>query len=380
MNIPKIVGFIIAGVIIGPSVLGVVSEEFLRSSNIIIDIALSFIAFMIGGSLKWNRIKNLGKTILKISLLEAEGAFLFTSAGLYLMLPFMMDNITSLQNWQFYLILSLFLGAIATATAPGAVLATIHEMGAKGKFTTTLLAVVAIDDSLALFNFILVVVILSFILGTDGSSITGAIDRGLYEIFFSFLIGIFTAALLIVLEKNMPSKSSKIIVAFSAMMLAFGAAKHFELNGLLCAMVLGIVFANFSESFDFVYEEMSIHFENIIFLFFFILSGAHLDFSILITIPVIVIVYILLRISGKITGSYIGATLSNEDKNIRKYFGLALFPQAGVSIGLALSLISMPQLEQIGNIVLSVVIATTAVNEMVGPFLVKYALKKAGEC
>lgn len=378
-KIPKVVGFILVGIVLGPSVLGIVHEEFLEASRAIIDVALAFIAFLIGGSLRWSRIRNLGRTIFSIAFFEAEGAFIMTSAVLYATFPLLLENPTSLANWQFYSVLSLVLGAIATATAPAAVLATIHEVRAKGSLTTTILAVVAVDDSLALFNFILVGSLSGVILGFEHVGMTEVLIGGALDIGGAVLLGAVSAGALMLIEARIPGRSSKSILTLGVSILVFGLAKEMGQDGLLAVMMLGIVFANFCESFDEVYEELSEHLEEIIFTLFFVLSGAHLDFHILSSVPLLTFVYVSARITGKMSGAYLGAALSTEESTIRRYTGLALLPQAGVAIGLALSFSSGPHLEEFGRILLNVIIAAVAVNELIGPVMVRYALKRAGE-
>jgi len=379
VKVPKVVGFILVGILLGPSVLGIVHKEFLEASRSIIDVALAFIAFLIGGSLRWSRIRNLSRTIFSVAFFEAEGAFLFTSAVLYFTFPLLLENPTTLANWQFYLVLSLVLGAIATATAPAAVLATIHEVRARGSLTTTVLAVVAVDDSLALFNFIFVVSLSGVILGYEHVGMAEALITGSLDIFGAVAFGAVSAVVLMLIEARLPRRSSKSILTLGVLILVFGMAREAGQDGLLAVMMMGIVFANFCESFDEVYEEFSEHLEEIIFTFFFVLSGAHLDFHILVVVPILTIAYVTARVSGKMAGAYVGAALSSDEVKIRHYTGLALLPQAGVAIGLALSFSSGPHVEVLGNIVLNVIIASVTVNELLGPVTLKYALKKAGE-
>lgn len=379
LHLPNVFVLILLGIVTGPSLLALIDADFLTQTTFILDIALSFIAFMIGGSLKISRIKNLGKTIFSISLFQAEGTFIFTTALLYFLLPIFIENSSPYEAWIFYLILSMMLGAIATATAPGAVLATIHQVRAKGRFTTTLLAVVAVDDSLALFNFIMVTAVASILIGVESSSITDALWGALTEILFALMIGAALAWFLVFAARRLKTKNAKVTLALGVMILAYGSAVQSGLDGLLASMVLGVLFANYSECFDRVYDELSRYFEESIFILFFVLSGAHLHLETLYALLLMALTYIAIRAFGKILGSYIGAVLAKEDESVKKYMGVALLPQAGVSVGLALTIPSMAGLESIGIIVLSLVIATTALNELVGPLLVRYALKKAGD-
>ncbi len=159
----------------------------------------------------------------------------------------------------------------------------------------------------------------------------------------------------------------------------------YSLNGawglepLFSALVMGVVLANISKDFDLVEEEIDNHLEEIIFMLFFILSAMHLKIGAIASIPFVILAYVLFRLIGKSTGAYIGAKLSGADKNVQRYLGLALFPQAGLAIGLALSLQNEAGFETVAPFILNVVIATTIIHELIGPILTRYVLKKSKE-
>jgi Kef-type K+ transport system membrane component KefB len=143
---------------------------------------------------------------------------------------------------------------------------------------------------------------------------------------------------------------------------------------------MGVVMTNISNDFYLVKEEFDHHLKDIIFMLFFAISAMHLNLSFLVSMPFIIILYVLFRIIGKVSGVWVGGKLTGADKNIQKYLGIALFPQAGIAIGLALSLQNEAGFESIAPIVLNVIIATTMVHEFVGPLLTKFVLYKSGEC
>ena len=162
--------------------------------------------------------------------------------------------------------------------------------------------------------------------------------------------------------------------------IVFSLSSYWQLEPLLATLVMGVVMTNISSDFDLVEEEIDDHLEEIIFMLFFILSAMHMDLSTLYTMPLVIFTYILFRFLGKISGVYIGSKMTKADKSVQNYLGFGLFPQAGVAIGLALSLQHQPGFESIAPLILNVIIATTVINAFVGPIFIKYILKKSGEC
>ncbi|MEA3374283.1 MAG: cation:proton antiporter [Campylobacterota bacterium] len=378
-RLPKVTGYILIGIVLSPSVTHILPESFLCETETIVHFALSMIAFMIGGSLKYEKIKKLEKTILSMMLSESETAFALVALGLFFCLPFIALDYLASESWKEYLLMALFLGAISAATAPAAVLAVMHEYRAKGPLTTTLLGIVATDDAIALINFSLVLSVAALIQGGDGNNHFLTLLEPLFTIFFSLVFGI-TAGWLQARHINTITKEGSLIIStIGVLLIIYASAEHFALDGLLVCMAYGVILVNKTKKSDEVFQVIQEHFEEIIFVFFFILSGASVELKVLAEVWPIALLYVLLRIIGKMLGSWFGARISNAEPMIKKYTGMALMPQAGVAIGLALMLYHNPDFSKIGPLVLNTVIAATAINEIVGPFLLKIALFKAGE-
>jgi len=378
-RLPKITGYILVGIVLSPSVTHILPESFLCETETIVHFALSMIAFMIGGSLKYEKIKKLEKTISSVMFSESETAFALVTLGLFFCLPFMALDCLVSESWREYLLIALFLGAISAATAPAAVLAVMHEYRAKGLLTTTLLGVVATDDAMALINFSLVLSVASLIQGGDGNNHFFTLLEPLFTIFFSLVLGIASGWLQARHINTITKEGSLIISTIGVLLIIYASAEQFALDGLLVCMAYGVVLINKTEKSDEVFQVIQEHFEEIIFVLFFILSGASVELEILAGVWPIALMYVLLRITGKMLGSWFGARISNAEPMIKKYVGMALMPQAGVAIGLALMLYHNPDFSEIGLLVLNTVVAATAINEIVGPFLLKTALFKAGE-
>jgi len=372
LHIPYVVGYLILGLIIGPEVFGFIPIEFVKSSYIITDLSLSVIAVLVGATLKFSTLKGRGKEILYITFFQSIITFLvvllaFTFLGIFLGFP---------EGKS--LLISLLLAGIATATAPATPLAIVRELRAKGKFTSTFLAIVATDDALALI-FFTGALSLSAALVNDVFEWTGLLDV-LVLVMLSILLGTVAALMNTALEKLLVHKKGmETIATLGLIFIVYSLSEYWKLEPLLSAMVMGAVMVNTSPAFDIVEKEIDKHLAELIFMLFFILSAMHLEFSAVLAFPFAIALYIVSRLFGKVFGSYLGAVVSNSSTFVKKYMGLALLPQAGVAIGLALSLQKHEGLEDIAPIVLNIVITTTLIHELIGPFLTRYALKKSGD-
>ncbi len=207
-----------------------------------------------------------------------------------------------------------------------------------------------------LFLDIIKTIILSIVVGVAGAFISEIIDR--------------------VSKKNQGVKTTSTL---GMIFITFSVSQYFSLEPLLASLVMGIVASNLSKNFFLVKKEFDNHLKDIIFLLFFTISAMHLNISFLTQMPLAIIVYVVFRIIGKITGVWVGSKLSKADDNIAKHLGIALFPQAGIAIGLALSLQDMTDFETVAPIILNIIIATTLIHELIGPFLTKIILIKYGK-
>jgi Kef-type K+ transport system membrane component KefB len=272
---------------------------------------------------------------------------------------------------------SVIFGALSLSTAPAATIATIHEYRARGTFTSTLLAVVALDDALGILVFALTLAFIKvLVLGSHPSLsfLTGPV----INLILSTLLGILVGLVLFSILKNKLERGSVIILTMAFFCFSFGLAQQFALEPLFTTMVLGMTVANLFPATR-PFEHLEIDYEPIVLAAFFVLAGAHIDISLVKEYLPLAIVFVIFRLSGKWIGSFIGGILSATPKNISKYIGFGLAPQAGIAIGLALYLQRMPALEKYSVIVINVIIVKTAINEIIGPYLLKFALKRTGE-
>jgi len=374
-KILNVVGYLILGLIIGPEVLNIVPQHFIDDTHIITDLSLSLISVLVGANLKYNIIKEVWKQIVIVSIFEAIFTFIFISGIFYLLFDFLDFKFVG----DYKLVVSVIFGGLASATAPATILAVIHELKVKGKFSSFLLGVVATDNAMSLIIFSFVIIVSSTIMNSGTCSYSTAFMI-IPTILLTIGVGIAGAFISEVIDRIFKEyKNIKTTSTLGMIFLVYSLTRHWGLDPLLASIVMGIVMSNLSDEFYLVKKEFDHHLKDIIFLLFFTISAMHLNISFLLAMPLVIILYIIFRILGKIIGVWVGAKLSNADKNIQKYLGIALFPQAGIAIGLSLSLQNQAGFEIIAPIILNVIIATTMVHELIGPMLTKYVLKKCNK-
>lgn len=361
-RLPNVTGYLVAGLIIGPSVLGLVSADTLAGLDIISELALGFIAFSVGGEFKLSYFKKVGATPIVIAFMESFVAVVLVIIGLVATghsLPF-----------------SLVLGAIAAATAPAATIMVIRQYRAKGPVTDTLLSVVALDDAVALILFGIAVAVAGSLENTASASMAATLLSPVIELGGAVLIGLIMGFLLRFPLGWLRVKSDRLTAAIAAVLLGVGISSLLGLSSLLLCMAMGAALANTSalsgETMGLVDE-----FTPPIFMLFFMVSGAELQLSVLPTIGLVGVVYIVLRVAGKYLGALLGAVMCKADGNIKKYLGPALIPQAGVAIGL--SLLATQVVPEYGAQIRAVVLCATLIYELIGPAVTKLSLIKAGE-
>ncbi len=374
IGLPKVVGYLFLGLLIGPEVLAIIPKSFIQETDIIIELSLSLIAVLVGANLKYSTIKEMGKQIISITFFEASFAFISVSIGFFMLSEFL--GFTPEQS----LIIAVIFGGLASATAPAATIAVVHECKAKGRFTTTLLAVVASDDALALIYFTFALTLSGIFMGNGDFSLSTLYDM-LRIIMLSAVVGTVGAIISVAIDRLFAQhKGMETISTIGMIFIVYSLSIYWGLEPLFASLTMGVVMVNISTDFDLVEEEIDGHLEEIIFMLFFILSAMHLDLRSLTTVPLVILTYILLRLLGKIFGVWIGSRLSQADKTVQNYLGWGLLPQAGVAIGLALSLQNKEGFETIAPMILNVIIASTIIHEFIGPILTSYVLKKSGEC
>ncbi|MCD4701235.1 MAG: cation:proton antiporter [Candidatus Aegiribacteria sp.] len=373
-GLPSLIGFMIAGAILGVSVFKVFDERILQHLAFIPDIALGFVAFSIGSELNLKVLRRLGKSITAILLCETLLAFLLVTAGVLLVTG---------GDWPFALIF----GAMAPATAPAGTVAVIQEYRAKGDFTQALYAVVGFDDGIAVLIFGFASAASKALLTSEAggsSNLLSTAGKPVLEILLSITVGLLLGFIYSKLVSLIRSHNNIPALTFGFVCLAVGLALTYGFSPILTPMAMGFVLSNASRSMTSSVATRMRPLMPLIFILFFFIAGAHLKIGSLPSLGLIGLVYILARSAGKIFGAKFGAIIGKASPTIRKYLGIGLLSQAGVAIGL--SIVVSQQFSQlgergvlIGTAVLTTVTATCIVFEIIGPIMAKIALKKAGE-
>lgn len=362
IGLPNVTGYLIAGVLIGPSFLQIIPSVWIEELTLLVNVALGFIAFSIGGEFRISKIKKIGKSVFTITLFQALVTTFLVDIGLFIF---------------FEPPVAICLGAIATATAPAATLMVVKQYNSKGPITNVLMPVVALDDAIGLIVFSLSLAAAKISLSSGGVNILATIFEPIKEITLSLIVGAVIGIVLTFGLGFFHSRSYRLVSIICAVFIGTAVSSLFGLSSLLLCMCIGAVMANFYPENEKMLD-LTDHWTPVLFLLFFVISGAELDLSIVPTVGFLGIMYIVLRSIGKYFGAFLGAYVVHEDKNIQKYLGVALLPQAGVAIGMSQIVVSAFPGE-IGTRIRAVVLCATLVYELVGPLLTKFVLTKAGE-
>lgn len=365
LKIPMVAGYILAGLVLGVSGLHVVTKETIDSLSLLSDFALGLIAFNIGSELKFDTIKVLGKSIFIIALFEAIGAFAIVTV---VMLILGVSTPTAI-----------ILGAVASATAPAATVMVLKECKAKGPLTSTLLGVVAIDDAICLMIFAVATSIAKVIVNHGTMSIYNVLIMPLKEIGLSLIVGaLFGVILTALIKRAARSKEENLTFTVGTIFVVLGLANVFHLSALLSCMSLGIVVANMCKYEGKVFKNIE-RFSPPIYAAFFILAGARLDTGLLPQIGIVGIGYFIFRIIGKVAGAKFGGRIAHAPKEVTNNIGFGLLSQVGVAVGLAITVSHEFAGTNIGDMVLTILLATTIMTEIVGPIATKRAVCNANE-
>ncbi len=290
------------------------------SFSVASDMALGFIAFSIGSEFKISYFKKVGVAPFVIACFESFGAVVIVIAACVLL--------------GFPLPLSILLGAIAAATAPAQTIMVIKQYNAKGPMTSMLMSVVALDDATALIAFGFAATIVKSMEESKGFSMWSVFEP-IYEVLISFVLGIAMAIIMIVFLRHFKKSSNRICVIVGIIFLTIWISGKISGSALLSCMALGAALVNLSNEVDNVMQ-VSNAFTPPLLMFFFTMSGAGFNLEALKSIGLLGVVYVIMRVVGKMLGAYLGGKLTHQNEKVCKYLGPTLMPQAGVALGLIL--------------------------------------------
>lgn len=363
-RLPSVTAFLLVGILIGPHVLNLVTEGIFAASDFFSSLVLGVIAFSLGENFRLEEIKKGMKQVMWISLAAALVTWLLVSGAIISYLIIVGQPMYP----------AIVLGAAASATAPAATVLVIREYRASGFFTEMLLKVVAIDDAWCLMLAALAIAFANA-MRADVFQIS-IVFAGIGEIFGALIIGASFGYLFSFLRRFVKTSEEFLVYIFGLILLNVGFSIAIHVSILLSSMMMGIVVINLARE-NYKFFEVIRTVDAPLYLIFFILAGAHLDFTILYKMGIVGLLYIIFRVIGKVYGAKLGARISKAPKSIENWIGLSLTPQAGVALGIGL--VAKSTFPDYGNYIFTVIAATTVIFELVGPLLTKISLIKVGE-
>ncbi len=378
-RIPQVVGYIAIGLLIGQSGIGIVGPEDIAALHLFNLFALGLIGFMVGGELRFETLKRYKNQFVSILLGEGLGAFLLTgilTGGAVWLLT---------RDPRIALAVGIVFGAIASATDPASTIDVLWEYRARGVLTTTLIAIVALDDALAMTLYGLGTSTADLLTGGTIAIGDVALKIGI-GLFGAGLLGFLLGLLLNFIFRWMRQKEKTLGTALGAILVAIGIAVALDMDIILATMALGVTLTNLAPRRSRELFFLARSFSSPIYVIFFVLVGARMNIA---EMPLwlwgVVALYVIGRSLGKMGGAYWGARLMGSPREVRRYCGMGLFAQGGIAVGLSIMasqhLGSIPFNSEmtLGDMVVFTVTATTLIVQILGPTLVKLAVKRAGE-
>ena len=365
VRVPEVTGYILAGIALGPSVLGWLSHENVRTLSVFSEVALGLILFSIGSAFEFDRVRALGWPVLRVALCEtllAAGSV----AGASIFLG---------QSWQ----VALLLGAIAMETGAASTLMVMREYDSAGPLTDTLTGVIAVNNILCLVAFSVVTSMIDFAAGAESLGFDG-IYQSFFPLFWqlvgSVALGYLVGLLLSAWASRVTEHGEHLILLAGCVLLCVGAAVLLELSALIASLAVGATMVNLSSRSRRLFEALG-QTDPPLYAIFFVIAGADLNLSLLSSIGAIGLAYVVARGGGKVIGASVGAGMAKLPKAVRSHVGMSLLAHAGLAVGLTLTI--QRRLPELAPAVVTVVLSAVVVYEIFGPLGVRLAIQRSGE-
>ncbi len=371
LRLPNVTAYILTGILLGRYCLDLIPAEIVDGMDFLSDVALSFVAFSIGEFFRFSALKKNGIRSFVIALAESVAASLLTFSVLYFVL-------------HLHIAFCITVASLAAVTAPTSTAVTIRQTGAKGEFVDTLLQTIALDDIIGLIGFSVATSLAAASLASNGTFSAMDVWIPLGNNAGAFLLGGFFGLLMKWLMPNGRSTDNRLIISIAVLSAFCGVCALADISPLLGCMSMGTVYINTSND-QKLFKQLG-YFSPPILLLFFVRSGLQFDFDALLAsggivgslpLAAIAVLYVFLRMAGKYLGAFVGCAVTGKSKKTRNFLGLALTPQAGVSIGLA-ALGARTVGGEIGQALQTVIVAAGVLYELIGPALAKLALYLSG--
>ncbi|MFN7918053.1 MAG: cation:proton antiporter [Vicinamibacterales bacterium] len=366
VRIPEVTGYLLAGVVLGPSVLGWLSEENLISMSVFSEVALGLILFSVGTVFEFALFRRIGRHVLLLTLGESAAAAALVTGGM----------LALGQPWQ----VALLLGTIATATAPASTLMVIRESDSAGPLTDSLLGVVAVNNVFCITAFSIAAAAIELMTPGGAAGFLVSFYRSAYllawQLVGSVALGFLIGLLLAGWSSQVTESGEVLILLAGSILLCVGVSRALDLSPFVASLAVGATMVNLAERSSHLAEALSAT-DPPFYAIFFVIAGAELDTSLVPAMGAAGLVYVVGRAGGKLLGARAMARWLGLDRNIQQYLGLSLLAQAGLAIGLTLSVNA--RFPGVATQVSTIVLASVAIYEMIGPVSTRFALGRAGE-
>jgi Kef-type K+ transport system membrane component KefB len=367
LRIPEVTGYLLAGVLVGPSGLRWVNHENLAALKVFSQVGLGLILFSIGGSFDFKRFRRTGRVILIVTLFESTATALAVFLGMILI-----GQPPSI---------ALVFASIVIETGAASTLMVMRESDSAGPLTDTVTGVIGLNNVLALVAFSLVIGCLDmYALSSAGSLTAAEVYRQIYLLGWQFLgscaMGFLVGVALAAWGARLREESEMVTLLIGSILLAVGVATVLNASPLIATLAMGATVVNLSDESEKLFKSLS-RTDPPLYVVFFVLAGAELDLSLLRSLGLAGLVYVVARTAGKFIGASAAARVTQMRPTVEKNIGFALFAQAGLAIGLVL--IAREHLPESGALITTVVLGGVAIFEMFGPIAAKFALVRSGE-
>lgn len=371
VGLPKLTGYIAAGIVVGPAVLGFLNEPMVQSLKIVNGVAIALIAMTAGTELEFKTMRPLMRTILWITAIAVMGTVGLLATAVFFargLLPFM-ANLDSQQS----MLIALVLGVVMVAQSPAVVIALRDETAAEGPISRTVLGVVVIADLAVILMFAITSSVAKAFLG-QGADVSQTAWALAWELFGSMGVGALIGALLALYTTKVKAGAGLFLLAVSFVLAEVGQRLH--LDPLLAALAAGMLIRNTTNAAEEIHQQINA-FSLPVYVLFFAVAGANLHISVLASVGIPAVMFVVVRGVGLYYGTRIATAFAGAPKDVQRFAGFGLLPQAGLA--LALSMLFAKTFPEFGAGAGALTLGVVALNELVAPVVYRWALERSGE-
>jgi Kef-type K+ transport system membrane component KefB len=360
LRVPEVTGYLLAGLVLGPSVFGLVTSDNLSALEAFSEVALGLILFSLGTVFEIDHFRRAGRQLAILVLAEAALVALAVGGG----------TLIAGRPWP----IALILGVIAIETAAASTLMVLRECNAEGELTELLTGIFALDNVLCLVAFNLAVAAIQYATGPAAALAT--FGPVVWQLAGSAALGYIVGFLLAAWSKRVVEHGEQLILVIGAVLLCVGASLALGVSPMVTNLAVGATVANLSGSSRAFLKSLG-QTDPPLYAIFFVLAGAKLHLSLLGSLGVTGLIYVAGRLAGKVAGAKLGARLSHSSAHIRTHLPTAMFAQAGLAVGL--TLVIERRLPQFAPELNTIVLSSVIVFELIGPLAVRWTIFRAGE-